>query len=339
MAWIGWVIALAGLATAGLLFMRLRDERAANAHLSDEHAEALAEIDHLRASRASLIPAGELGTIGQLALATASSADLPLRVACDQVAAVGDRLDQYRKLVKEYDAAVQYCLQPVEMIFGADKAGIDQLVKHVEEARRRLFVARSNLEKNTSLSESKESLSEAMAGLQRSAQLMRGLSVLARTSSDLPDTFDLRAVIDAVLALLEPTWHGRITIAREYGEVPAISGDPSQLGRIVMHIANNAGQAISGEGRLIVRTRAVGARHAEISFSDSGEGATEDQLAQIFEPFYSTRTNAAGLGLSAAREIAASVGGTIVARRADAGGLSVLVTLPIEASSSALSQR
>ena len=64
-------------------------------------------------------------------------------------------LDDYRQLVKNYDAAVQYCLQPVEMIFGADKAGLDQLVKHVEEARRRLFLARVELEKSTILSDSK----------------------------------------------------------------------------------------------------------------------------------------------------------------------------------------
>jgi two-component system NtrC family sensor kinase len=339
MAWMGWLIALIAAAAAAFFFVRLREARATNARLSDEHSETLLEMDQVRASRAALIPSGELGAVGQLAVARASQADAPLRSAREQLTAIGDQLDQYRKLVKDYDAAVQYCLQPVEMIFGADKAGIDQLVKHVEEARRRLFQARANLEKSPIINDSKQQLVEAQAGLQHSGELVSGLAKLARGTVHSGTTFDIREVINAVLVLLEPNWQGRITIEREFSETPELTGDPAQLGRIVMHIANNAGQAIKGEGRLIVRTRTVGARHVEISFSDTGEGVPEDQLAAIFEPFYSTRENAAGLGLSTAREIAAATGGTIVARRADAGGLTVLVTLPIEGSSATLPRR
>lgn len=332
MAWIGWLVAVAAVAVAAFLFVRLRDARASNAQLNDEVAEAIAENDLLQATRARLVPISELGAIGQLALGAANEVDAPLSDACANAPAIVDRLDEYRRLVKAYDAAVQYCLQPVEMIFGADKAGLDQLVKHVEEARRRLFIARSNLEKSAGLGEARSLLIDAAIGLQRSSKFVRGLASLEhRDAAGERGPVDLHATIDGVLAVLAPAWQGRIEIIREHGELPVLNGASAQIARIFLHIANNAGQAIQGNGKLVVKTRPVGGRNVEISFSDNGEGVTDDVLAQMFEPFFTTRSNAPGMGLAAAREIAVKCGGSVTARHADSGGTTVLVTLPVEA--------
>lgn len=332
MAWIGWLLALAAIAVAALLFVRLRDARVANTQLNDDLADALVENDVLQLTRARLVPVGELGTIGKLAVGAANEIDAPLSDACANAPAIVDRLDEYRRLVKAYDAAVQYCLQPVEMIFGADKAGLDQLVKHVEEARRRLFIARSNLEKSAGLSEARSLLVDAALGLQRSSKFVRGLASLDDNESPGErGSIDLHATIDSTLAVLAPSWRGRIEIVREFGDLPVINGASAHIARIFLHIANNAGQAIREHGKLVVKTRPIGGRNVEVSFSDDGEGVSDDVLAQMFEPFFTTRADASGLGLAAAREIALKCGGTITARHADSGGTTVLVTLPVEA--------
>jgi hypothetical protein len=80
--------------------------------------------------------------------AVADRLDAPLGSARAHLEEVNAQLDDYRQRVRQFDAAVQYCLQPVEMIFGADKATLDQLVSHVEGARRKLFEARAALQKN-----------------------------------------------------------------------------------------------------------------------------------------------------------------------------------------------
>jgi signal transduction histidine kinase len=331
MEWMGWVVAVAALLAATLLYTRLRAERAANAQLSDEHAEAIAEIDTLQAAQARLLPAAELAGLGQLAANVGREVESPLGFARGNVEVVGELLADYRKLVKNYDAAVQYCLQPVEMIFGADKAALDQLIKHVEEARRRLFVARGNLEKSALFAESKELLADAAAGLGRSSMIAQSLRRFTRPDSDGLEAVDINETIDAVLSLVESDWRNRIEVVREYAELPKVRCMPAQISRVFLHLANNAGQAIENTGRLVVQTRALGARSIEASFSDTGTGIADDVLPRIFEPFYSTKPLATGLGLAAARDIVKAHGGSISVRTTPGGGASFVVTLPIEA--------
>jgi hypothetical protein len=148
MVWVSGILALIALAAAGYLLMRLQYERATAQRLRNERMQLADEMEKLKASNNRLLQSQSMSKAGQLAAVVAREVGAPLGSALRQVEGLGKMLDDYRQLVRKYDAAVQYCLQPVEMIFGADKAGLDQLVKHVEEARRQLFNARRDLEKS-----------------------------------------------------------------------------------------------------------------------------------------------------------------------------------------------
>ncbi|MBT5634483.1 MAG: hypothetical protein HOJ23_02725 [Gammaproteobacteria bacterium] len=72
-----------------------------------------------------------------------------------------------------------------------------------------------------------------------------------------------------------------------------------------------------------------------IKIGDQGPGIPEDQLEQVFEPFYrvdparSPQITGAGLGMTIAREIIRSHGGDVTLRNRRGAGLSVVITLPI----------
>lgn len=142
MAWIGWVIAVAAIGGAGWLWRELAREREHGSELLCSKIEVDNHLDLLREEHGSNVEAStSLVALGE-------QLGAPLETMRGHLQRAGAQLDDYRERVKRFDEAVQYCLQPVELIFGADKATLAQLLRHVEGARRKLFEARSALEKN-----------------------------------------------------------------------------------------------------------------------------------------------------------------------------------------------
>lgn len=145
MMWISLALALVAvlaIAAAAWLAHQLRQERARTHDLLYSKIDIENELDTLRANQTDAVAARES------MVAVADRLDAPLGSARAHLEEVNAQLADYRQRVRQFDAAVQYCLQPVEMIFGADKATLDQLVSHVEGARRKLFEARAALQKN-----------------------------------------------------------------------------------------------------------------------------------------------------------------------------------------------
>jgi signal transduction histidine kinase len=84
-----------------------------------------------------------------------------------------------------------------------------------------------------------------------------------------------------------------------------------------------------GEHRIIsIRTSRAG-NFAELSVSDRGPGIPEDKLKAVFEPFYTSKPEGMGMGLSIARTIVEAHDGSISAKNRDHGGVSFRISLPL----------
>ena len=83
------------------------------------------------------------------------------------------------------------------------------------------------------------------------------------------------------------------------------------------------------ENRIIsIRTSRV-EKFAELSVSDRGPGIPEDKLKEVFEPFYTSKAEGMGMGLSIARTIIEAHNGQISAKNRDHGGASFRIRLPL----------
>ncbi len=335
MTWILVLLVLAALGAAGFLAMRWSEERKANQRLRSERMQLADEIESLKTRQNRLLRSVPMSHVGSVANQVAREVDSPIGFAHSQLEGVGELLDDYRQLVKNYDAAVQYCLQPVEMIFGADKAGLDQLVKHVEEARRRLFLARVELEKSTILSDSKAILNDAVNGLGRSSTLVQSLRRLTRADSEGLEAVDLHQLIDSVLNLTVVAWGERLVVVREFGDLPNVTCMPAQIARVFLSVLDNAALAIEGRGRITVHTRAGGTRNVEIKISDSGSGIPGGLLPEVFDPFTSSHGDSLGLGLHLSQAIVKAHGGSINVRSSTGEGTVVVINLPVTAAAQA----
>jgi signal transduction histidine kinase len=85
-------------------------------------------------------------------------------------------------------------------------------------------------------------------------------------------------------------------------DLDEVEHDSDQIHQVVLNLLLNAVQAIEGSGLVSVST---GSRDgcASILVTDTGRGMSEQQIAQIFRPFYTTKGNGTGLGLSLVRRI------------------------------------
>lgn len=110
-------------------------------------------------------------------------------------------------------------------------------------------------------------------------------------------------------------------------DLPEIDHDSDQIHQVVLNLLLNAEQAIDGSGTVTV-TIASEDDCAVVTVADTGRGMTEQQIAQIFRPFYTTRSNGTGLGLSLVRRIIDDHHGQIEVTSEPGEGSTFRVLLP-----------
>ncbi|HTB92504.1 MAG TPA: ATP-binding protein [Candidatus Sulfotelmatobacter sp.] len=111
--------------------------------------------------------------------------------------------------------------------------------------------------------------------------------------------------------------------------LPPVAHDPALIQQVVLNLVLNGIQAILGEGVVEVAIN-MEDTHALISVKDNGKGISPDALPKIFRPFFTTRKDGTGLGLSLASGIVQSHGGKIEASSIPGQGTQFRIHLPIE---------
>jgi signal transduction histidine kinase len=111
-------------------------------------------------------------------------------------------------------------------------------------------------------------------------------------------------------------------------ELPRVTLAEDELKQVLINLLTNSLQAIEGEGIVSVQTARTVAGNAELLVSDTGRGIDRDALPRIFDPFYTTKRDGTGLGLSVVYGIVARAGGTIRAESEKGQGTTMRLELP-----------
>ena len=177
----------------------------------------------------------------------------------------------------------------------------------------------------------------------RAAKIVNGLLNLSRpgTASNERIDVDLNAIITDVFSLLEHQFTvGSIKVRRELSpSAAAVLGIEHQLQQVFLNLFLNARDAMPSGGWLSVSTRVEGDRViAEIA--DTGSGIPSEQIARIYDPFFTTKSigRGTGLGLSITYGIVREHDGTIDCDSAVGQGTRFTLALPL-AQASARSAR
>ncbi|MCB1225953.1 MAG: PAS domain S-box protein [Verrucomicrobiales bacterium] len=140
----------------------------------------------------------------------------------------------------------------------------------------------------------------------------------------------LNGLLEECLRFLKPELEKSGVIARleERADLPTVSVDANQMKQAFYNLIRNACQAMSQGGRLTIET-AFTDYEVRVSFQDTGKGISAEDMARLFQPFFTTRHGGTGLGLLIVRRIVREHGGEIDIESTLGKGTRVTVFLPL----------
>ncbi|MFL5346218.1 MAG: ATP-binding protein [Hyalangium sp.] len=178
-----------------------------------------------------------------------------------------------------------------------------------------------------------EALEETLEGSCRVRDIVRDLKLFARKPTEPPGLVDLPALLDSCLNMAWGELEHRARVVKDYGAVPPLYGNESQLAQVFLHLIINAVQALPPRGGESAEIR-LSTRHEEgltmVSIRDTGVGIPEENLERLFAPFFTTKppNEGTGLGLSICHGIIKELGGHITAESHPGRGSTFRVFLP-----------
>jgi signal transduction histidine kinase/ActR/RegA family two-component response regulator len=185
-------------------------------------------------------------------------------------------------------------------------------------------------------------------------EIREGLKIIERSSKDGAETvrriqeftgvrrdkefitLSLKEMIMEVVNITQPRWKGQaqkkgvqVDLTTQFGEIPLIMGNPSELREVLTNIIFNAVDAMPEGGKLTIVTQPQTEDWVEIRIGDTGIGMTEEVKKRVFDPFFTTKgvTNS-GLGMSVSYGIVKRHGGEILIESEPGKGTTFIIHLP-----------
>ena len=167
----------------------------------------------------------------------------------------------------------------------------------------------------------------------RASDIVNNLLNFSRTGGATEFTeVDIHRVLDDTLQLLEPQFRSsQIEIARDYEtDLPKAFGNAGKLQQLFTNLLLNARDAIVDGGRVTLSTSAVDDDSISIEIKDTGLGIAPENVAKIYDPFFTTKGvgRGTGLGLAISYGIVQEHSGHISVASAPARGTTFRITLP-----------
>jgi signal transduction histidine kinase len=167
----------------------------------------------------------------------------------------------------------------------------------------------------------------------RASDIVNNLLNFSRTGGVTEFTeLSINQILDDTLQLLEPQLrNSQIEIVRQYDpELPQAVGNAVKLQQIFTNLILNARDAILGGGRITLFTASTDGETITIEIADTGMGIAPENVAKIYDPFYTTKGvgRGTGLGLAVSYGIVQEHSGHIAVESAPGKGTTFRITLP-----------
>ncbi|HTY59836.1 MAG TPA: PAS domain S-box protein [Bacteroidota bacterium] len=193
----------------------------------------------------------------------------------------------------------------------------------------------------------KERIEKALQATRRAGDLTREMLAYSGRGRFVITLVDINAVVRENAALLRSSIPHTVSLSTSLPPgLPAARADQAQIQQVVMNLITNASEAIGENTGVItvssgvmecdrsylagsrIDEKASPGRYLYLDVSDTGSGMTEDVVARMFDPFFSTKSTGRGLGMSAVLGIVRGHGGAIMIDSRVGKGTTVRVLLP-----------
>lgn len=244
--------------------------------------------EDLKLSESQLVQSEKMASIGILAAGIAHEINNPIGFIKSNIGVFQEYSQGINDYIKENNALLSKD-QFVQQQILADKYEIDYI-----------------------LSDLPELLTSSMTGVDRVSEIVLTLKDFSRLDAPDKTLTNINAGLQATINMANNEIKYHCEVHLQLGQIPEILAYPGKLNQVFMNLIINAGQAISGKGDIYVRTFLTTGL-VIIEIEDTGSGIKEQDLNNIFTPFYTTKKvgEGTGLGLSICHNIIKQHGGTI----------------------------
>jgi signal transduction histidine kinase len=184
--------------------------------------------------------------------------------------------------------------------------------------------------------EVREALTCIVNDTDRASDVVDRIGSLIKKAPPRKEVVDLNAAILEVTALThsEAVKTGVTVGTQLAGELPRIQCDRVQLQQVMLNLIVNAIQSMSGvedgNRELHISTVSIEPEGVCVAVRDTGHGLRPESLPRLFEPFYTTKPDGMGMGLSICRSIIEAHGGRLWATRCEPRGALFQFTIPAD---------
>lgn len=180
----------------------------------------------------------------------------------------------------------------------------------------------------------KETVRRTIRDGHRASDVINRLRALFGNKGYVYEPVDLNDAAREVIALTRNELQsGRVAVRADLAaDLPSVMGDRVQLQQVVLNLLLNASEAMSDvdphSRQVVIRTECEEGDRVRLSVQDTGMGLDLESLDSLFEPFYSTKANGMGMGLSVSRSIVETHGGRLWAAPNSGSGATFSFSLP-----------
>ena len=271
----------------------------------------------LKETQVQLLQAEKMASVGQLAAGVAHEINNPVGFVSSNISTLS-----------EYVATYQMVFSQINVVIAAEN----------EQARLKALTELKSMLANQDMAFINEDIAELLTdsreGLQRVAEIVKGLKIFSRVDSDHMQQHNINDCVRTTLAMVNNQLKYICTVETHLGRVPDIPMNVGKVSQVVTNLLINAGQAIEAtgkNGKVIITTCTLNG-FVELRVEDSGCGIPPSHLDKLFNPFFTTKPEGqgTGLGLSISFGIAQEHGGTLSASSVEGEGSTFTLALPVE---------
>jgi len=263
----------------------------------------------IKNAQSQLVQSAKMVSLGQIVAGVAHELNNPIGFIHSNMHHLSEYVEKIKELVTNYR-------QVRAQLGQVDQARLKQLEER--------------LDVDFLLKDLDELTRSCVDGAKRTKDIVLGLRTFSRMEESTYQKCDIHEGLRNTLKLLASEFKDRVTLHEEYGDLPEIECNLSQMNQVFMNLLTNAVHAIERRGDIWIRTHAV-KDSVVIEIEDNGSGIPAEALEKIFDPFFTTKKvgEGMGLGLSIAYGLVQKHNGAISVTSEVGKGTCFTITLPV----------
>jgi PAS domain S-box-containing protein len=265
------------------LVMDISDRKMAEEVVRRQALDLQAALNELQYTQSQLIHAEKMSSLGQLVAGVAHEINNPINFVYGNLCHTETYLEDLLRLVQAYQHHYPHPPEPIQALMDI----IDlQFLK--EDAAHMLH--------------------SMVEGTERISKIVLSLRTFARLDEAEIKPVDLHEGLDGTLMILHSRLERlKIKLTKQYSQLPLVECNAADINQVLMNLLMNAIDAVeaSASPEIVITTSLLPQQRIRVSIADNGYGIAAEDLARVFDPFYTTKPvgQGTGLGLSMSYQI------------------------------------